>query len=50
MGVSAGVGGQGEVNISIPDTVDAIKSGIQSAVNFTRDAIDRCAANPGIGC
>ncbi|MEI5639967.1 MULTISPECIES: RHS repeat-associated core domain-containing protein [unclassified Pseudoalteromonas] len=50
LGVSVGVGGQGEVNISIPDTINNVTNAISSAAKAVSEAVDKCMANPGTAC
>ena len=50
LGVSAGLGAQGSVNISIPNTLNNIRNAVSSAINSTAQAIDQCESNPGTSC
>lgn len=50
LGVSVGVGGHGEVNISIPDTINNVTHAINSAAKAASEAVDRCMANHGSTC
>jgi len=50
IGASIGLGVQGTVNISIPDTINNISNAVSSAMNSVSEAANQCAANPGTSC
>jgi RHS repeat-associated protein len=50
IGASIGLGAQGTVNISIPDTINNISNAVSSAMNSVSEAANQCAANPGTSC
>ncbi|MEG3768536.1 RHS repeat-associated core domain-containing protein [Alteromonas sp. 14N.309.X.WAT.G.H12] len=50
MGVSVGIGGQVEGNVSLPDTLNNIQEGISSAMKSLDTFIGICSKNPGQAC
>ena len=49
-GVSVGVGGQSEANISLPDTAKALENAIDNLSEKVNQFISNCQANPGTAC
>ncbi|EWH09227.1 YD repeat-containing protein [Catenovulum agarivorans DS-2] len=50
LGISAGVGGKGEVNLSIPETLKNTKQAISDFSEGLSNALKSCAESPGTAC
>ena len=50
LGISAGAGGKGEVNLSIPETLQNTKQAISNFSGGLSNALASCAESPGTAC